>query len=133
MNNGDKRYSETGSVMKTAILTVNLLASFASAGASFLALRRPASMSGSVHVQGGELFYVRMYAARAIPFGFAAGLIPFWTAGEAVVWLLLTAAVIQMSDVVIAMGKRERGMMIGASLGTIIHLLCAIGLWKGHL
>jgi len=31
-------------------------------------------------------------------------------------------------DVVIAVEKKERGMMIGASVGAIVHLLCGIAL-----
>jgi len=96
--------------------------------AAVIALIRPASFSGSSHVERGELFYVRMYAARSIPFGLAAGLLPFWPGGPAVAWVLFTAAVIQIVDVIIAAGKKERGMMIGASVGAIVHLLCGIAI-----
>jgi hypothetical protein len=119
--------------MQTALLTVNLLVSFASAGASALALIRPASFAGSRQLEGSGNFYVRMYAARAIPFGFAAGLIPFWSTGAAVAWLLFTAATIQIVDVFIAIRKKDRGMTIGASVGTIVHLLCGLVIGTGHL
>lgn len=119
--------------MQTALLTVNLLVSFASAGASGLALTRPAYLSGSNHIKRGEIFFIRMYAARAIPFGFAAGLIPFWNTGAAVAWLLFTAASIQIVDVVIAIGKKDRGMTTAASVGTVVHLLCGLVIRTGHL
>jgi len=102
------------------------LVTLASAVAAVIALIRPASLSGSSHVVPGEIFYVRMYAARSIPFGLAAGILPFWPGGPAVAWILFTAAVIQIVDVVIAVGKKERGMILGASVGAIVHLLCGI-------
>jgi len=107
---------------------MNLLVSLASAVAAVIALIRPASFSGSRHVVSGELFYVRMYAARSIPFGLAAGLLPLWPGGPAVAWVLFTAAAIQIVDVVIAVGKKERGMMVGASVGAIVHLLCGLAI-----
>jgi hypothetical protein len=118
--------------MLTALLTVNLLVSLASAGASGVALLRPAYLSGSSQISRGEIIYVRMYAARAIPFGVAAGLIPFWRNGASVTWLLLTAAIVQMLDVFIGIEKKDRGMTIGASIATIVHLSCALIIRIGH-
>ena len=114
--------------MQTILLFLNLLVSLASAVAALIALIRPASLSGSREVVPGERFYVRMYAARSIPFGFAAGMLPFWPGGPAVAWVLFTAAVIQIADVLIAAGKKERGMMLGAAVGAIVHLGCGIAL-----
>ncbi len=114
--------------MQTILLPLNLLVSLASAVAAVIALIRPASFSGSRRVERGELFYARMYAARSIPFGLAAGILPFRPGGPAVAWVLFTAAVIQIADVVIAVEKKERGMMIGASVGAIVHLLCGIAI-----
>ena len=93
-----------------------------------IALRRPGSLSGSSQVGRGEVFYVRMYAARSIPFGLAAGILPYRPGGPAVAWVLFTAAVIQIVDVVIGVRKKERGMIIGASVGAIVHLLCGIAI-----
>lgn len=114
--------------MAIILLSLNLLVSLASAGASVIALVRPASFSGSSQVSRGEIFYARMYAARSIPFGLVAGILPFWPGGPAVAWVLFTAAVIQIVDVVIAAGKKERGMMMGASIGAIVHLICGIAI-----
>ena len=114
--------------MRTLLLFLNLLVSLASAGAAVIALLRPGSFSGSSQVGRGEIFYVRMYAARSIPFGLAAGILPFWPGGPAVAWVLFTASVIQIVDVVIAAGKKERGMMIGASVGAVVHLLCGMAI-----
>ncbi len=114
--------------MQTALLVLNLVASFASAASAVVALVRPAFLSGSSHISRGETFYVRMYAARAIPFGLAAGMLPFWAGGKAVAWVLFTAAVIQVADVVIAVEKKERRMIMGASLGAIVHTLCGLSI-----
>ena len=112
--------------MRTALLFLNLFASLVSAAWAVVALVRPASLSGSVHISGGERFYARMYAARSIPFGLSAGIMPFCAGGKAVAWLLFAAAAIQIGDVVIAVEKREGGMMLGASLGAIVHILCGL-------
>ena len=114
--------------MHILLLSLNLLVSLASAGAAVIALFRPAAFSGSSHVARGEIFYMHMYAARSIPFGLAAGILPFWPGGPTVAWVLFTAAVIQSVDVVIAVRKKERGMIIGASVGAIVHLLCGIAI-----
>ena len=114
--------------MPTILLGLNLLVSLASALAAGIALVRPASLSGSSRVVPGEVFYVRMYAARAIPFGLAAGILPFWPGGPAVAWVLFTAAAIQIVDVILAVGKKDRGMMFGASIGAIVHLLCGLAI-----
>ncbi len=93
-----------------------------------IALVRPAFFSGSSPVARGEIFYVRMYAARSIPFGLVAGILPFWLRGSAVAWLLFTAAVIQIVDVVIGVEKKERGMIIGPSIAAVVHLLCGFAI-----
>ncbi len=112
--------------MHTFCLVLNLLVSFASAGAALLALRKPASLSGSGQVSAGELFYARMYAARSVPFGVASAVLPFGPGGQAVAWVLFTAATIQMLDAVIALHKKDRGMAIGASIGATVHFLTGI-------
>ncbi len=114
--------------MPTILLFLNLLVSLASAVAAGIALIRPAALSGSGQVGSGELFYVRMYAARSIPFGLAAGVLPFWPGGPAAAWVLFTAAAIQAVDAAIAVGKRERGMVVGASVGALVHLLCGLAI-----
>ena len=103
-----------------------MIASFASAIWAGLALSRPAVLSRSAHVETGEIFYTRMYAARAIPFGLAAGVLPFCLNGPAVALLLLAAAATQIGDVAIAISKRELGMGLGAALGAIVHLVCGL-------
>ncbi len=114
--------------MQTALVVLNLVASFASAAWALFALVRPASLSGSRRISRGELFYVRMYAARSIPFGIAGGILPFWLGGKAVAWVLFTAAVTQIADLTIAVGKKERGMIMGASVGAIVHVLCGLAI-----
>jgi len=110
--------------MRNVLLFLNLLVSLASAVAAVIALIRPASLSGSSHVEGGEIFYVRMYAARSVPFGLAAAILPFLRRGTTVAAVLVTAATIQTIDVIIAAENKKQGMMIGGSVGAIVHLVC---------
>ena len=110
--------------MHTAVLILNLVVSLASAAWAAVALNRPSALSGSNNVESGEAFYVRMYAARSIPFGLAAGILPFWVGGVAVAWILFTAAVIQVLDIFIAVVKKQRGMAVGAAVGATVHFVC---------
>jgi hypothetical protein len=109
-------------------LFLNLLASLASAVAAVIALIRPAALSGSNHVVNGEFFYVHIYAARSSRFGLTAGILPFLLAGQAVGWVLFTTAVIRIADVVITIGKKDRRMVISASVGATVHLLCGVAI-----
>ncbi len=112
--------------MHTPVLILNLIVSFASAAWAVAALIRPGSLSGSNQIESGEVFYVRMYAARSIPFGLAAGILPFLFGGDAVAWILFTAAAIQILDVVIAVAKKQRGMVVGAAFGAAVHFACGL-------
>ncbi|MDQ2841788.1 MAG: hypothetical protein M3Y72_12265 [Acidobacteriota bacterium] len=115
--------------MQTALLVLNLVASLASAAWGVVALVRPGSPSSSSNVERGETFYVRMYAARSIPFGLAAGFLPFWVGGKAIAWLLFTAAAIQVADVLIGVERKEKGMIVGASIGATVHILCGLKIY----
>ena len=115
--------------MHTTFLLINLVAALASAGWGGTALVRPAVLSGTAGTDLGEKFYARMYAARTIPLGLLAGLLPFWAQGPPVAWVLFTAAAVQLADVGIALGKHDRGMLLGAVGGTVVHL--AAGLLLG--
>ena len=108
------------------IVIVNLVVSLVSVLAAVMALFRPDMLSGSKQVSGGEVFYVHMYAARGVPFGLAAGFLPVWFAGPAMAWLLFVAAMVQAIDVIVAVRQGEWKMMAGASVGTIVHLVCAL-------
>ena len=47
-----------------------------------------------------------MYAARSIPFGVVAGLLPLFTTGPAVIAVVVLAAHIQLFDIIIALRRR---------------------------
>ena len=111
-----------------SVLLSNLVVSFASAAWAAFALLRPQSLSGSKTIEGGEIFYVRMYAARSIPLGLTTGLLPFWFKNEAVASMLFTAAAIQGLDIVIAVVKKQPGMAVGATVGTTVHLVCGLAI-----
>ena len=112
--------------MHTALLILNLVAALASAGWAGAALVRPAVLSGTASPDYGEKFYARMYAARTIPLGLLTGLLPFWAHGLPVAGVLFTAAAVQLADAGIALGKHDRGMMLGALAGTAIHAAAGV-------
>ena len=64
-----------------------------------------------------------------MPLALAAGLLPFWYGGAPVPLLLFTTALIQGADVLIAIEKQEPGMIMGATVGLIIHVLCGLAVW----
>ena len=114
--------------MRTALLVLNLIASLASAGWAAASLVQPAALSGSQHISTGEVFYARMYAARSIPLGIAAAFLPLWLPGKPVAFILFAAAAIQLADVIIAVAKKDRGMILGASIATIVHVFCGLAI-----
>ena len=115
--------------MHVTLIILNLAASLASAAFALISLARPQFLSRSSLVEGGEKFYVRMYAARSVPLGLATGLLPFWYNGPSVSLLLYTAALIQGADVLIAIDKKQPSMAVGATVGLIIHVLCGLAIW----
>ena len=114
--------------MHLLILITNLAVSSASATWAVVALIRPGSFSGSNENESGEGFYVRMYAARSIPFELAAGVLPFWFGGVAVAWIVFTAAVIQALDILIAVATKQRRMAFGAAVGATVHFVCGLAI-----
>jgi hypothetical protein len=111
--------------MHPVLPVLNLLAAAAGAIGGVVGLAQPAAMSKSNQVTPGELFYARMYAVRALPLGIVAGLLPFWHRGPAVTPVLVAASVVQVADVVIGAGRKDLGMMTGASIAAIIHIVSA--------
>ncbi len=86
---------------------------------------RPQALSGSNAGPNGDSFYVRMYAARAIPVGLTAGVLPFFhKRNNALAGLLFTASAIQGLDVAIAIAEKKPGMAVGAAVGSMVHFAC---------
>jgi hypothetical protein len=112
------------STMQSFWFILNSLASFSSATAAIISTARPASLSGSSHVTNGERFYQRMYAVRAVPLELLTGVLPFYLKGPAVASVIGVAAFVQAADVVIGIGKKDIGMMFGASFATAVHIVC---------
>ena len=111
-----------------ALLGVNLVASLGATAGGVVALARPQALTGSGIVAPGENFYARLYAARTIPFSLASGILPFLFHGQLVAIVLFIAAFIQAVDVAIGASVKKTFMIVGASLGTLIHLLCGVTL-----
>lgn len=113
--------------MMVLFLFNSLLAIFAGI-AAWLALFRPALMLRATQVTEGEIFYARMYAARAIPAALLTLLAPWLWQGESVSAILLAAAFMQLGDAWIGWRKREWGMVIAPLCAATIHALTSIAI-----
>lgn len=114
--------------MHPIIPILNLIASAASATGGIIGLANPGFLSGSTQLTKGEIFYARMYAARAIPLALLSGLLPLWYKGTFVAGTVVTAGVIQVADIFIAICQRDNRMIPAASIAAIIHIKCAAAL-----
>ena len=107
-------------------LALNLIAGLASTAAALVAIRNPQALSRSPAVDAGERFYAAMYAARSVPFGVLAALLPLLSAGPVVIAVIALAALVQLTDVAIALGRQDRRMASGAAAGTVLHTAAAM-------
>ncbi len=112
--------------MTIALTYLNLLIALASALFGVFALFRPTLINPAAGDSGGEIFFARMYAARAVPFGLIAGFVPLFFGGWPVATLLFAAALTQLADVVIGRNHRLTGMTVGALVAALVH--AALGL-----
>ncbi|MDR2930733.1 MAG: hypothetical protein LBV06_07530 [Propionibacteriaceae bacterium] len=110
------------------LIIINAIAGIGSAGMGAVAVVRPQLFSQSESSSTGETLYARMYAARAIPFGLAAALAPFWWSGPTVVILLVAAAAAQVIDIMLSLKSRLTGMIIGATVAATVHVVAAIAI-----
>ena len=115
--------------MMKIILLFNLLTALVTSLAGVVALFRPQSLirsiAGSDPATPAEQFYTRLYAARSIPFGIVAGLLPYLYKGPAVSILLFLAAAIQVGDIFIGIRVKSPRIITGASVATLVHLACS--------
>ncbi|MDR2974342.1 MAG: hypothetical protein LBV00_06470 [Propionibacteriaceae bacterium] len=110
------------------LIIINAIIGVGTAGMAVVSVIKPQLFSRSESVTSGEVHYTRMYAARAVPLGLAAGLLPFWWSGAPVVTLLLVAAVAQVIDVVLNIRSREMGLLIGATVAATVHIVAAVAI-----
>lgn len=105
----------------TLLVALNVLLAVASSAFGLVALWRPALLSGEPE---HSLYYVRMYASRAIPFGLGMAAVMWWMPDQAVAWLLV-AGVIQALDAVIGFRRKIPAALIAPVCAAIIHLFTA--------
>ena len=110
------------------LLILNLIVALASTAFGAVAALRPAVFSRASGRDLGEIFYSRMYAVRAIPFGLVVGGLPFFQRGTAVVVVLLLAALIQLVDGVIGVMRRDVRQSIGPLIATFVHAVCGLAM-----
>lgn len=109
-----------------ALPVANAVIAIVSVAFAVVAAVRPAALSHSETPTNGEKFHASMYAARAIPLGTAAAIVPFYWPGPACAVLLIAVAAAQAADVVIGVFRRERGMIAGSSVVAAVHVATAV-------
>lgn len=114
--------------MKSYLLILNLIVALASTAFGVVAALRPAVLSRASGQDLGEIFYSRMYAVRAIPFGLLVASFPFFQRGTAVVVVLLLAALIQLSDGIIGVMRKDARQTAGPLIATLVHAVCGLAM-----
>jgi len=120
-----------GSTMRRPLLALNAFVSTASIVSAVLSLFRPSMLSNSPEALAGEVFFARMYAARAVPLGIALVFIPYRASRVTSGSVVLLGALIQLLDVGVAIASGIRRMVFGALVGTIAHTICGVAILRG--
>ena len=110
--------------MNSYLLSLNLIVALISTAFGAVAAIRPVILSKASGRDPGEIFYSKMYAVRAIPFGLLVGSLPFFARGAAVAALLLLAALIQLLDGAIGVMRKDVRQSAGPLIATIVHAVC---------
>ncbi|MGW7532293.1 hypothetical protein [Amycolatopsis sp. NPDC054798] len=113
----------------TVLVAANAVVAVVSVVFAVVAAVRPAALSHSENPASGEKFYSLMYAARAVPLGGAAAIVPLLWSGPVCAVVLIAAAVAQVADVAIGVFRREPGMIAGSSVVAAVHVATAVALW----
>lgn len=104
----------------TPLVIVNVVLALGSAAFGVLALARPALLAGSAADAPAAVFFARMYASRAVPFGVALALVLVLGPSHAAEWLA-AAAVIQGLDAAIGASRGSLGMTLAPAVTALIH------------
>ncbi|MGY2734696.1 hypothetical protein [Sphingomonas sp. UYP23] len=107
-------------------IVLNALMALGSLIGATIALMNPAALITSPSISAGEIFYSRMFAARAIPFALITAFVPLHFGGPVSVVIIFTAAAIQAADAAIGVQNRNRTMAVGGSIAAIVHGLCGL-------
>ena len=110
--------------MTQLLIWLNTIVSFVSGAAGVVATIAPATLSKSSQVTRGEIYYQRLYSARAISLELFAGILPFYSRGPIVAGVIATTAVIQGIDVMIGLAHNDMGMACSAFFATVVHIAC---------
>ncbi|MGC5246725.1 hypothetical protein ACPXB3_07340 [Gordonia sp. DT219] len=114
--------------MPALIVVGNVLAALASAGFAMVALTAPARLTGG-EVTASVRYYSQMFAARSLPI--AAAVVVAMAVNPntaAVIVILAVAGVSQVGDVVIGIATKTAGMVAGAGICALIHLVSVVHL-----
>ena len=104
------------------LMIVNAVIALGTIGFALATAAKPALLSRSTEPLAGEQLFTRMYAARAIPIGLAAAIVPFVGTEPLTLIVLLIAAIAQLGDVVVGLAAKNWGMSGGAVIAAVVHL-----------
>lgn len=111
------------------LLVLNTVLAVVSIVFAVVAAVRPAALSRTRTPTAGERFYGWMYAARAVPLGSVAAILPLTSPGPACAAVLLAAGCAQVADAGIGLSRREWGMTAGGTILAATHTITAVALW----
>jgi hypothetical protein len=114
------------SIGMTVLTVLNGVVSLITIGFGVAAALRPSLFTHDADPTAGERFYARMYAARAVPLGLLAGVVPFFPHGPLSALALVAAAIAQAVDVAIGVQRRDAQLIPGALFGCIVYVITAI-------
>lgn len=107
-------------------IILNFIISLIETGISISAFVKPELWSGSAVVSQGERLYTNFYVLRAVAFGLAVAVIPFFWQNPAVALFILAAGLVQAGDLAIALTARDKRIIGGAILALLVHTITAI-------
>jgi hypothetical protein len=114
------------SIGMTVLTALNGVVSLITIGFGVAAALRPSAFTREADPTAGERFYARMYAARAVPLGLLAGVVPFFPHGPLSALALAAAAIAQAADVGSGAQRRDAQLIAGAVFGCVVYVITAI-------
>jgi hypothetical protein len=109
--------------MTTLIIILNAIFNLLTIAFCLRALRRPEFVQNPRKILRSERHYIYMYAARAIPLGILAAVVPIVWRSSAVAFILFTMALVQVLDSAIGFWQKSRVLSIVPLVGAVGFLL----------
>ncbi|MEU7319317.1 hypothetical protein ABZ682_01955 [Streptomyces griseoviridis] len=113
----------------TILLVLNAVLAAGGLCFAIVAALRPSALVTEDADGAGVHFYARMYAAKAVPLCVLAAVVPFLATGAVPGLCLLGAALSQVTDAAIGLGRRDLRQVVGGTVAAVVHTLLAVLVW----